>query len=75
MSTTQMSATEALDFQHLSVHNAVQAQLACPEASCKAYPDIFYPSPLAGPGLRHPGRREGNRHHHLDPDAALTRRR
>ena len=41
MSTTQMSATEALDFHHLSVHNAVQAQLACPEASCEAYRDIF----------------------------------
>ena len=40
-STKQMSATEALDFQHFSVHNAVQAQLACPEASCEAYKDIF----------------------------------
>jgi hypothetical protein len=40
-STTQMSATEALDFHHFSVHNAVQAQLACPEASCEAYRDIF----------------------------------
>jgi hypothetical protein len=36
-----MSATEALDFHHFSVHNAVQAQLACPEASCEAYRDIF----------------------------------
>ncbi len=36
-STTQMSATEALDFHHFSAHNAVQAQLACPEASCEAY--------------------------------------
>ena len=41
MSTQQMSATEALDFHHFSVHNAVQAQLACPEASCEAYRDIF----------------------------------
>ena len=41
MSTQQMSATEALDFRHFSVHNAVQAQLACPEASCEAYRDIF----------------------------------
>lgn len=40
-STKQMSATEALDFPHFSVHNAVQAQLACPEASCEAYKDIF----------------------------------
>lgn len=29
-STRQMSATEALDFHHFSVHNAVQAQRACP---------------------------------------------
>lgn len=41
VSTQQMSATEALDFHHFSVHNAVQAQLACPEASCEAYRDIF----------------------------------
>ena len=40
-SSKQMSATEALDFHHFSVHNAVQAQLACPEASCEAYRDIF----------------------------------
>ena len=40
-STKQMSATEALDFHHFSAHNAVQAQLACPEASCEAYRDIF----------------------------------
>ncbi len=39
--TKRMSATEALDFHHFSVHNAVQAQLACPEASCEAYRDIF----------------------------------
>ena len=41
MSTQQMSASEALDFRHFSVRNAVQAQLACPEASCEAYRDIF----------------------------------
>ncbi len=41
ISTNQMSATEALEFRHFSVHNAVQAQLACPEASCEAYKDIF----------------------------------
>jgi hypothetical protein len=40
-STTQMSATQALDFHHFSAYNAVQAQLACPEASCEAYRDIF----------------------------------
>jgi hypothetical protein len=40
-STKQMSATEALDFHHFSAHNAMQAQLACPEASCEAYRDIF----------------------------------
>jgi hypothetical protein len=40
-STRQMSATEALDFHHFSAHNALQAQLACPEASCEAYRDIF----------------------------------
>jgi len=41
MSIQQMSATEALDFHHFSVHNAMQAQLACPEASCEAYRDIL----------------------------------
>ena len=41
ISTNHMSAAEALDFHHFSVHNAVQAQLACPEASCEAYKDIF----------------------------------
>lgn len=39
--THQMSAASALSFQHFSVHNAVQAQLACPAASCEAYRDIF----------------------------------
>jgi N-terminal domain of anti-restriction factor ArdC len=43
MSTTaqQMTADEARDFTHFSVHNAVQAQMACPEGSCEAYSDIF----------------------------------
>ena len=43
MSTTaqQMTADEARDFGHFSVHNAVQAQMACPEGSCEAYRDIF----------------------------------
>ncbi len=30
MSTQQMSVASALSFEHFSVHNAVQAQLACP---------------------------------------------
>ena len=37
----QMSAEEARTFPHFSVHNAVQAQLACPEGTCQAYEDIF----------------------------------
>jgi antirestriction protein ArdC len=41
VSTQQMSVAEALDFHHFSVHNALQAQLACPEASCEAYRDIL----------------------------------
>jgi hypothetical protein len=43
MSTTaqQMTADEARDFGHFSVHNAVQAQMACPEGTCEAYSDIF----------------------------------
>jgi len=41
VSTQQMSVSEALDFHHFSVHNALQAQLACPEASCEAYRHIF----------------------------------
>lgn len=40
-STQQMSATEALEFRHFSVHNAAQAQLACPSTSCEAYRDIL----------------------------------
>jgi len=40
----RLSATEALAFGHFSIHNAVQAQMACPEGSCEAYRDIFtYP--------------------------------
>jgi len=40
-STQQMTADQARDFGHFSVHNAVQAQMACPEGSCEAYSDIF----------------------------------
>ena len=39
--TQEMSAASALSFEHFSVHNAVQAQLACPTAQCEAYRDIF----------------------------------
>jgi antirestriction protein ArdC len=39
--TENMSAEDARTFEHFSVHNAVQAQLACPQASCEAYTDIF----------------------------------
>jgi antirestriction protein ArdC len=41
MSAQQMSSEEARSFNHFSVHNAVQAQMACPEGSCEAYRDIF----------------------------------
>lgn len=44
MATTaqQMSADDARRFEHFSVHNAVQAQMACPEGgACEAYRDIF----------------------------------
>jgi antirestriction protein ArdC len=37
----EMSAEEARTFPHFSVHNAVQAQMACPESTCEAYRDIF----------------------------------
>ena len=37
----EMTAEEAREFSHFSVHNAVQAQLACEEGSCEAYSDIF----------------------------------
>jgi N-terminal domain of anti-restriction factor ArdC len=39
--THQMSAASALSFGHFSVHNAAQAQLACPAAQCEAYRDIL----------------------------------
>jgi len=69
ISTKQMSATEALDFHHFSVNNAVQAQLACPEASCEAYRAS---SPLAagepratscGKASREPPSPRGSRRH------------
>jgi antirestriction protein ArdC len=37
----EMTAEEARSFRHFSVHNAVQAQLACEEGTCEAYVDIF----------------------------------
>ena len=37
----QLSSEDARSFEHFSVHNAVQAQMACPEGSCEAYRDIF----------------------------------
>lgn len=39
--TQQMNPEDARAFTHFSVHNAVQAQMACPEGSCEAYSDIF----------------------------------
>ena len=39
--TPEMSAEAAREFDHFSVHNAVQAQQACPEGTCEAYSDIF----------------------------------
>ena len=43
MATTapQMTADDARAFEHFSVHNAVQAEMACAEGSCRAYSDIF----------------------------------
>lgn len=43
MATTaqQMTADDARQFDHFSVHNAVQAEMACAEGSCHAYTDIF----------------------------------
>lgn len=29
------------DFSHFSIHNAVQAEMGCPSAECRAYQDIF----------------------------------
>jgi hypothetical protein len=39
--TSAPGAKGARDFTYFSIHNAVQAQLACPEGSCEAYKDIF----------------------------------
>jgi antirestriction protein ArdC len=36
-----MTADDARAFEHFSVHNAVQAEMACAEGSCRAYSDIF----------------------------------
>lgn len=43
MSTTapQMTADDARRFDHFSVHNAVQAEMACSAQTCRAYTDIF----------------------------------
>ena len=43
MSATQqsMTAEDARDFTHFNVHNAVQAEMACAEQTCRAYLDIF----------------------------------
>jgi len=43
MSATQQSMTveDARNFEHFSVHNAVQAEMACTEQTCRAYIDIF----------------------------------
>ena len=40
MSTT-FEALNARQFSHFSVHNAVKAELACHEGTCRAYEDIF----------------------------------
>lgn len=32
---------DARRFRHFSIHNAVAAELACSEGSCRAYKDIF----------------------------------
>lgn len=39
--TRVLDAEDARQFNHFSIHNAVQAQLACPEGTCEAYKDIF----------------------------------
>jgi antirestriction protein ArdC len=36
-----MTADDARQFEHFSVHNALQAEMACAEGSCRAYADIF----------------------------------
>lgn len=40
-SVKQMSADTARRFDHFSIHNAVQAELACSEGTCRAYQDLF----------------------------------
>ena len=37
----QTSGEDARRFNHFSIHNAVQAQLACPTGECEAYKTIF----------------------------------
>jgi hypothetical protein len=39
--TSALTAEDARQFAHFSIHNAVQAQLACPDGTCEAYQDIF----------------------------------
>lgn len=38
---TRLDAEDARQFNYFSIHNAVQAQLACLEGLCEAYKDIF----------------------------------
>lgn len=38
---TKLSAEEARRFAHFSLHNAVEAELACPTGECRAYQDCF----------------------------------
>lgn len=38
---TTIEAYNAKHFGHFSVHNAVKAELACDEGTCRAYEDIF----------------------------------
>jgi hypothetical protein len=40
MNTTLEEAYNAKHFGHFSVHNAVKAELACDEGTCRAYEDI-----------------------------------
>lgn len=41
IATRALDAESARSFNHFSIHNAVQAQLACAEGTCEAYKDIF----------------------------------
>lgn len=41
MAVQQTDIEDARRFDHFSIHNAVQAQLACPTGECEAYKDIF----------------------------------